>query len=74
MSSHASAPVTAPLVTVLALALVHRERPEWLAISVGDAARATCFNHERVSGSPSALRGRSPTSSSPSSEGVARPE
>jgi hypothetical protein len=49
MSSHASAPVTTSLLTVVCLALVHRERPEWVAIGVGDAARAAAFNPERIS-------------------------
>lgn len=50
MSSHASsAPATTSLLTVLCLALVQRERPDWLAIGVGDAARAAGLNHERVS-------------------------
>jgi hypothetical protein len=49
MSSHASAPATTSLLTVLAVALVHRERPDWLAIGVGDAARAVDLSPERVS-------------------------
>jgi hypothetical protein len=31
MSSHASAPVTTSLLTILCVALVHRERPDWLS-------------------------------------------
>jgi transposase InsO family protein len=49
MSSHASAPVTTSLLTVVCLALVHRDRPDWLAVGVGDAARVTSLNPERVS-------------------------
>lgn len=49
MSSHASAPATTSLLTVLAVALVHRERPDWLAIGVGDAAGAAGLKPERVS-------------------------
>jgi len=49
MSSHTSAPVTTSLLTVLCVALVHRERPEWLAVGVGEAARASALSPERVS-------------------------
>jgi hypothetical protein len=49
MSSHAPAPVTTSLLTILCVALVHRERPDWLAVSVGDAARAAALSPERVS-------------------------
>jgi hypothetical protein len=49
MSSHASAPVTTSLLTILCVALVHRDRPDWLAVSVGEAARATALSPERVS-------------------------
>jgi hypothetical protein len=49
MSSHASAPAATSLLTVVCLTLVHRERPEWLAIGVGDAARCAWLNAERVS-------------------------
>jgi hypothetical protein len=49
MSSHASAPATTSLLTVLAVTLVHREHPDWLAVGVGDAARAAGLNPERVS-------------------------
>ena len=49
MSSHASAPVTTSLLTILCFALVHRERPDWLAIGVGEAARAAALSPERVS-------------------------
>jgi len=49
MSSHASAPVTTSLLTILCVALVHRDRPDWLAIGVGDAARAAALSPERVS-------------------------
>jgi hypothetical protein len=49
MSSHASGQVTTSLLTVLAVAVVHRERPDWLAVGVGDAARAAGLSPERVS-------------------------
>ncbi len=49
MSSHASAPVTTSLLTILCVALVHRDRPDWLAIGVGDAARSAALSPERVS-------------------------
>jgi hypothetical protein len=50
MSSDASAPVTTSLLTILCVALVHRDRPDWLAIGVGDAARAAAaLSPERVS-------------------------
>ncbi len=49
MSSHASAPVTTSLLTILCVALVHRDRPDWLAIGVGDVARAAALSPERVS-------------------------
>ena len=45
----ASAPVTTSLLTILCVALVHRDRPDWLAIGVGDAARAAALSPERVS-------------------------
>jgi hypothetical protein len=37
------------LLTALAVAVVHRERPDWLAVGVGDAARAVGLSPERVS-------------------------
>lgn len=46
MSSHASGQTTTSLMTVLAVALVHRERPDWLTIGVGDASG---LHPERVS-------------------------
>jgi hypothetical protein len=49
MSSHASAPVTTSLLTILCIALVHHERPDWLAVGVGEAARAAALSPERVS-------------------------
>jgi hypothetical protein len=49
MSSHDSTPTSTSLLTVLAVALVHRERPDWLAVSVGDAACAAGLNPERIS-------------------------
>jgi hypothetical protein len=47
--SHDSAFAATSLLTVVCLALVHREHPEWLAVGVGEAARAVGLNHERVS-------------------------
>jgi hypothetical protein len=38
----------ASLLTILCVAPVHRDRPDWLAIGVGDAARAAALL-ERVS-------------------------
>jgi hypothetical protein len=49
MSSHASTPVTTSLLTILCVALVHRDRPDWLAIGVGEAARTAALSPERVS-------------------------
>lgn len=49
MSSHASAPVTTSLLTILCVAMVHHERPDWLAIGVGEAARAAALSPQRVS-------------------------
>jgi hypothetical protein len=49
MSTHASAPVTTPLLTILCVALVHRDRPDWLAVGVSEAARAAALSPERVS-------------------------
>jgi hypothetical protein len=49
MSSHASAPVTTSLLTIICVALVHRDRPDWLTIGVGDSARAAALGPERVS-------------------------
>jgi hypothetical protein len=49
VSSHASAPVTTSLLTILCVPLVHRDRPDWLAIGVCDAARAAALGPERVS-------------------------
>jgi hypothetical protein len=49
VSSHASAPVTTSLLTILGVALVHRDKPDWLARGVGDAARAAAHGPERVS-------------------------
>ena len=49
MSSHAPASVTTSLLTVLCVALVHRERPDWLAVGVGEAARTAALSPERVS-------------------------
>jgi len=58
MSSHASAPVTTSLLTILCVALVHRDRPDWLAVSVGQAARAAALSPERVSRLASRIAGR----------------
>ena len=49
MSSHASAPATTSLLTILCVALIHRARPDWLAIGVADAAHAADLSPERVS-------------------------
>jgi hypothetical protein len=49
MSTHASALVTTSLLTILCVALVHRERPDWLAVGVGEAVRAAALSPERVS-------------------------
>src|SRR5271163_4749266 len=49
MSSHAAAPVSTSLLTILCVALVHRERPDWLAVGVGEAACAAALSPERVS-------------------------
>ena len=49
MSSHATAPVTTSLLTILCIALVHRDRPDWLAVGVSEAARAAALSPERVS-------------------------
>jgi hypothetical protein len=49
MSSHAAAPVSPSLLPILCVALVHRERPDWLAVGVGEAACAAALSPERVS-------------------------
>jgi hypothetical protein len=47
--SHDSALTATSLLTIVCLALVHREHPEWVAVGVVEAARAMGVNHERVS-------------------------
>jgi hypothetical protein len=44
MSSHGSVPVSASLLTVLCVALVHREQPDGLAVGVSQAARAAALS------------------------------
>jgi hypothetical protein len=41
--------LTTSLLTVFCVALVHRDRPDWLAIGVGEAARAAALSPECVS-------------------------
>jgi transposase InsO family protein len=48
-SLHTFAASPSPLVAVVAAALIHRVRPDWLAIGVTEAAQAEGFNPERVS-------------------------
>lgn len=48
-SSHTSAASPSPLFVVVAVALIHRVRPGWLAIGVTEAALAEGFNPERIS-------------------------
>jgi hypothetical protein len=47
--SHGSAPSPSSLFVVVAVALIHRLRPHWLAIGVTEAAQAECLNPERIS-------------------------
>lgn len=47
--SHSSAASPSPLFAVVAVALIHRVRPDWLAIGVTDAAKAEALNPERIS-------------------------
>lgn len=47
--SHKSTPVPSPLLAVVALGIVHRLRPSWIAIDVGAAARGEGLNPERIS-------------------------
>ena len=42
--SHSSAASPSPLFAVVAVALIHRVRPDWLAIGVTDAAKAEALN------------------------------
>jgi hypothetical protein len=47
--SHSSVPTASSLLSVVCVALLHREHPEWLAVGVTEAARAAGLNPERVS-------------------------
>lgn len=47
--SHRCTPLPSPLLCLVALGLVARLRPAWLAVDVGDAARAEALSPERVS-------------------------
>lgn len=47
--SHSHPPKPSPLLALVALALVHRFRPGWCAISLADAARAENVRAERLS-------------------------
>lgn len=47
--SHDSPPKPSPLLALLALAVVHRLRPAWVGIEVGEAARAEGHSPERIS-------------------------
>jgi transposase InsO family protein len=47
--SHSSAASPSSLFVVVAFALIHRVRPEWLSIGVTEAARAEGLNPERIS-------------------------
>ena len=47
--SHSSAASPSSLFVVVAVALIHRVRPHWLAVGVTDAAKAESLNPERVS-------------------------
>ena len=48
-SLHTFTAAPSPLVAVVAVALIHRVRPGWLAIGVAEAARAEGFHPERIS-------------------------
>jgi transposase InsO family protein len=47
--SHSHPPKPSPLLALIALALVHRFRPSWCAISLSDAARGEGVRAERLS-------------------------
>lgn len=47
--SHSSVASPSPLFAVVAVALLHRIRPDWLAIGVTEAAEAEGLNPERIS-------------------------
>lgn len=47
--SHSSEASPSPLFAVIAVALLHRIRPDWLAIGVTEAAKAEKLNPERIS-------------------------
>lgn len=48
-SSHDRQPGPSPLLAVICLTLVHRLRPQWLAVTISDASRQEQLNAERVS-------------------------
>jgi transposase InsO family protein len=48
-SSHKYRPLPSPLLCLIALGVVARLRPAWLAVDVGDAARAEAQSPERIS-------------------------
>ena len=48
-SSHDRQPGPSPLLVVICLTIVHRLRPQWLAVTISDAAREQHLNAERVS-------------------------
>jgi hypothetical protein len=74
MSSHDTIPVTTSLPTVTALALVHSERPNWVAVGVGEARAPRLLAPSASADSRPASRDRSPTSSSLSPEGAVLPK
>lgn len=47
--SHDSAPAPSPLLAVICLAIVHRLRPQWLAVRISEAAHNEHLSAERVS-------------------------
>src|SRR5512138_1486800 len=55
--SHSSEASPSPLFAVVAIALLHRIRPDWLAIGVTEAARAEGLNPERISRLASRVQG-----------------
>lgn len=46
---HKPHPIPSPLLALVAIALVHRLRPSWLAVPVGEAARSLGESPERIS-------------------------
>jgi len=55
--SHSSAPLPSSLFAVVAVAVLHRVRPGWLAIGVTEASQAEGFNPERISRLASRVQG-----------------